>query len=201
MPSRLSTLAIGAASHLVSQIVESALDTGVAPAGILQGHAHDQLGDDPHRPWATRFAAVAEVELPGDQLSVPAQQRIGRDDRAKLEQNLAWDAKRLARQQRPLLIREAKRASLEALAQHAVLGFQVLDNNELLTADPAGEQEDDEGEWRRLQIHPQSLAWRARLCPGRFRSLVDSVNGHHAIDMANRKLVAVTSGRTKSVQP
>ena len=107
---------------------------------------------------------VAEVELPSDQLTVPAQQRIGRDDRAKLEQNLAWDAKRLARQQRTLLVREAKRASLEALAQHAVLGFQVLDNNKLLTADPAGEQEDDEGQWRRLQIHPSSLARRARSC-------------------------------------
>jgi hypothetical protein len=34
----------------------------------------------------------------------------------------------------------------EALAQHAVLGLQVLNNNELLTADPASEQKDDEGQ-------------------------------------------------------
>ena len=52
------------------------------------------------------------------------------------------------------LVREAKRASVEPLAQHAVLGFQVLNNDELLTADPTGEQEHDESEWRRFELHP-----------------------------------------------
>jgi ABC-type branched-subunit amino acid transport system substrate-binding protein len=105
-----------------------------------------------------------KFELLGDQLPVPAQQRIGRDDRAQFEQNLAWDAKRFTRQHRPFSIQEAKRAPLKALAQHAVLGLQILNNNELLTADPTGEDKDDESQRRRLQIHPQSLACRARSC-------------------------------------
>ena len=60
-------------------------------------------------------------ELLSDQLPVPAQQRVGRDDRSQFEENLAWDAERHARQQCPLLIAEAKSAPFESLAQYAVL--------------------------------------------------------------------------------
>jgi hypothetical protein len=45
------------------------------------------------------------------------------------------------------LVREAKRASVEPLAQHPVLGFEVFNNDELLTADPSSEQEHDESKW------------------------------------------------------
>src|SRR6476661_8866094 len=96
----------GAASHLVSQVAERALYTGVTPARILQCHAHDQFSDDAHRSRAPRLAPVAEVELASDEL--PAQQRIRRDDRAQIDQNLAWNAERLTRQQRAFLVREAK---------------------------------------------------------------------------------------------
>jgi len=36
--------------------------------------------------------------------------------------------------------REAKRASLESLAHHSVLGFKYSMDDKQLTADPAGEQ-------------------------------------------------------------
>jgi hypothetical protein len=122
--SRLHALALedignGAAPDLMSQVIESALNTGVTPSGILQGHAHNEVTDDPHRARATGSAPVAEVTLPADQLSVPAQQRIRGDDRAEVEQNLPWNAESLAREQRPLPIGKAQRASLESFAQHA----------------------------------------------------------------------------------
>jgi hypothetical protein len=41
------------------------------------------------------------------------------------------------RASKAFLVREAKRASVEPLAQHPVLGFQVFNNDELLPADPA----------------------------------------------------------------
>ena len=97
--------------------------------------------------WTSRLAPLAEVELASDELSVPPQQRVWRDDRAKLEQNLAWNAKGLARQQRTLLVREPKRASVEPLTQHPVLSFQVFNNDKLLATDPAGEQEQHESDW------------------------------------------------------
>ena len=37
--------------------------------------------------------------------------------------------------------------------EHPVLGFQVFNNDKLLAADPAGEQEHDESKWRRPYIH------------------------------------------------
>ena len=102
-------------------------------------------------------------ELLSDQSPVPAQQRVGGDDRAKFKQNLARDAERLARQQRPLRVGEAKRAPFKSLAQHAVLRLQILNNNELLTADPTGEKKDDERDWRRFELHPQTSVARSAL--------------------------------------
>lgn len=49
-------------------------------------------------PGAAWLSAVAEVELLGDQLPMPAQQRVGRDDRAQFEEKLAWDAEPLDRE-------------------------------------------------------------------------------------------------------
>jgi len=51
-----------------------------------------------------------------------------------------------------------------ALTQHPVLGLQVFNNDELLAADPTGEQVYDVSKWRRFERHPESLAWRTRLC-------------------------------------
>ena len=93
-------------------------------------------------------------ELLGDPLPMAAQQRIGRDARFQFEQSLTWNTASLARQQRTLPNGEAKRAPFESLAQHAVLRLQILNNNELLTADPTGEEEDDERNWRRFVPHP-----------------------------------------------
>ena len=78
---------------------------------------------------------------------MPAQQRVGRDNRAQFEQNLAWNAERLTCQQRTFLVREAHRAPVEPLAQHPVFCLQVFNNDKLLTTDPAGEQEQDESDW------------------------------------------------------
>ena len=104
------------------------------------------------------------------QIGPGAQQRIRGDDRAEVEQNLPWNAESLARETLP--IGKTQRASLESFAQHAILGFQVLDDDQLLTADPPGEQEHYESGWRWFESDLQSLAWRARLCSGRFPSLV-----------------------------
>jgi hypothetical protein len=111
---------------------------------------------------------------------MPAQQRIRRDDRAQIKENLAWNAEGFARQQRTLLVREAQRTSVKPCAQHAVLSFQVFNNDELLSADPAGEQEQDESDWRRSQIHAQSLARCARSCLKYQSERVDRIFGHYA---------------------
>jgi hypothetical protein len=57
------------------------------------------------------------------------------------------ESRRLARQQRTFFVREPKRASFEPLTQHPVLCLQVFNNDKLLTANPATEQEHDESKW------------------------------------------------------
>ena len=57
------------------------------------------------------------------------------------------NAERLARQRGTVLIRRAKRASFEPLAQHPVLGLTVLNNDKLMTADQPASQKYDDGDW------------------------------------------------------
>src|SRR5690242_19497764 len=97
---RLDALALAhigdrAAANLVSQVKQRSLNARVAPAWILQCHAHNQFRDDAHRARPPWLAPGAEVELASNELPVPAQQRIGRDDRTQFKQNLARDAKAL----------------------------------------------------------------------------------------------------------
>ncbi len=73
----------GVAPDLVSNVQEGAPDLRIAPRQILPGHRHDQGGDLRPDSWTSKFPPAAVV-LPGDQLSVPAQQGVGRDERADL---------------------------------------------------------------------------------------------------------------------
>ena len=53
--------------------------TGVAPLAVLGGHPDDAPADRVHAPWAARSAMAAAVVCPRDQLSMPAEEGIGRD--------------------------------------------------------------------------------------------------------------------------
>ena len=46
---------------------------------VLGGHPDDEPADRVHDPWAARSATAAAVVLPRDQLSMPAEEGIGRD--------------------------------------------------------------------------------------------------------------------------
>ena len=64
-------------------VLQRALDTRVAPRRILLRHSHDQPPDlDQHA--ATAEPAAGVRPFPGDELSMAAQNRVGRDDRGDL---------------------------------------------------------------------------------------------------------------------
>jgi hypothetical protein len=77
-----------------------------------------------------------EGPLSGDQLSVPAKQCLGCDDRAKLVQRLAPERPRLLGKLAALGVSEHDAPSTKALPQHAILGFQVIDRRRLLPLKP-----------------------------------------------------------------
>ena len=87
---------------------------------------------------APGLAPGAEVELASDELPMPAQQRVGRDNRAQVEQNLAGNAKPFARQRCTFIVREPNSTSLESPAQHPIPDVPVI---QTLTADPTSDQE------------------------------------------------------------
>jgi hypothetical protein len=69
------------------QVRQSPLDATVTPAGVLLGHAHDQLLDllgDTRS--AKRSSRLAPVKLLGEQSLVPAYEAVGsRDGRNRFE--------------------------------------------------------------------------------------------------------------------
>ena len=63
----------------MTEVAEGTPNTGVAPLAVLGGHPDDEPADRVHDPWAARSATAAAVVCPRDQLSMPAEEGIGRD--------------------------------------------------------------------------------------------------------------------------
>ena len=63
----------------MTEVAAGTPTTGVAPLAVLGGHPDDAPADRVHAPWAARSATAAAVVCPRDQLSMPAEEGIGRD--------------------------------------------------------------------------------------------------------------------------
>ncbi len=59
---------------------------GVAPEWVPPGHLQDQFGNDHHDARATRALSTVGP-MPGDQATMPAQDRVGRHNIGDLEEN------------------------------------------------------------------------------------------------------------------
>src|SRR5450759_4087184 len=121
-----------AAGNLVTQIGQRPLDATIAPIPVLFGHSHYQVLGLPGGARPSRSALPTAVVLPGNQLSMPGQQRLGRDNRGHLGQNLPSQSFGLGRQATALVIVEPQPTAIELLAKHPVLLAKVV--NDLLLA-------------------------------------------------------------------
>ena len=95
-----------AAGNSVTQIGHRSLDAPIAPIPVLFGHSHDQVLGLPGGARPSRSALPTAVVLLGNQLSMPGQQRLGRDNRGHLGQNLPSQAFGLGRQATTLVVIE-----------------------------------------------------------------------------------------------
>jgi hypothetical protein len=68
---------------------------------------------------------------------MPSQQGVRRDYGVEFEQCLSPYSLGLARQEGPLSIREAQSPSAQPVLEQSVLGLKELDNDQLMTMDPA----------------------------------------------------------------
>ncbi len=129
----------------MAEAVDDVADARVAEAWVLRGDADDELGDLGLSLRSSLPASMAAaVVLPGDEESVPSQERLRRDDASHSAQRLQPKSSALHGQAAPLVIREAQSTATELLAQDAVLLLEVVDDVLLLPIDPAGEEEDEQ---------------------------------------------------------
>src|SRR5206468_847847 len=130
------------------------------PAGIRPGQTHDQLADLVGDGWTAGppLSAVAVIPFLRDQPVMPAQDRVGSEQRADLRQELAAQEFAFGGQAPALVVVEKDAALTEFLFQDLVFGAQVVDDLLLPAVHPAGE--DDQNKLPRLQneIHARSDA-------------------------------------------
>ena len=99
------------------------------------------------RPSGT--AALAAVVLAGDQLSMPSQQSVRRDEGGHLGKRFASELLGFHGQTATLIIAQSQALVPQLIAQNAVLFLQIVDGVPLLFVDPAGQA--DQHEPKRVQ--------------------------------------------------
>jgi hypothetical protein len=110
------------APDLVLQVGQRCLNPRVSPPRIVPDHAHNQLGDLVHDPWPPSPAQMREIPFLGDQLSVPTQQSVWRNDRVQLGQRFAPHCLRFPREQRSLGVGEPDPLSAHPVFEQSALG-------------------------------------------------------------------------------
>ena len=126
------------------EVAEGTPTTGVAPLAVLGGHPDDEPADRVHDPWAARSATAAAVVCPRDQLSMPAEEGIGRDQGVQVTEYSSPEALGLCGQSPALGVGEPETARTERLSEDAMLFLERVNDVTLLLVDPARDGHDEE---------------------------------------------------------
>ena len=128
----------------MTEVAEGTPHTGVAPRAVLGGHPDDAPADRVHDPWAARSATAAAVVLPRDQLSMPAEEGIGRDQGVQVTEYPSPEARGLCGQAPALGVGEPETARTELLSEDAMLFLERVNDVTRLLVDPARDGHDEE---------------------------------------------------------
>jgi hypothetical protein len=167
----------GRPRHAVPQILQCALDARVAPARILGRHPYGQSANlcehvGPSTP--TLLAGpFRRDERP------PTKNRIGRDYRRHLEQNLATEPRSEDRQPPPFVVGQPHALVVELCLQDSVLVAQVLDDLGLAALEPPDEKRDEQLQRK----HASSLRQRS----AEFSDTTPSTCAHIVPGLRNRR--------------
>ena len=118
--------------------------TGVAPLAVLGGHPDDEPADRVHAPWAARSATAAAVVCPRDQLSMPAEEGLGRDQGVPVTAYPSPEARGLGGQAPALGVGDPEPARTELLSEDAILFLERVNDVTRLLVDPARDGHDEE---------------------------------------------------------
>ena len=128
----------------MTEVAAGTPNTGVAPRAVLGGHPDDEPADRVHDPWAARSATAAAVVLPRDQLSMPAEEGLGRDQGVPVTAYPSPEARGLCGQAPALGVGDPETARTELLSEDAILFLERVNDVTLLRVDPARDGHDEE---------------------------------------------------------
>ena len=109
------------------------------------------------RPWSAGPAAGGSIVLAGDQLPVPGQESLRRDDRCHRRQSAVAESLCFDSQSTALFVRKPESTTAELLTQDLVLLAQILDCLLLLLIHPARDRDQHEPE-RIENAHPSTVS-------------------------------------------
>src|SRR5215510_12542363 len=182
------------------QVLQRALEPPIAPARIVIRHSDDKLPDVPKDTTTARACGVRP--FPHNELPMPSQQCVRRDDRGDLAQGRMAHAMRQAGPPPAVVIGEPHATSVELPSQKTVLCDQIRKGRPLEALQPAGQHHQHDLERRgvdheaRGYIMTTVSAFTARRpCPGteRASSRRGVAKVSHAVKWRRRKGPAKTS--------
>ena len=128
----------------MTEVAAGTPTTGVAPLAVLGGHPDDAPVDRVHAPWAARSATAAAVVCPRDQLSMPAEEGIGRDQGVPVTAYPSPEARGLCGPAPALGVGDPETARTELLSEDAILFLEIVNDVTRLLVDPARDGHDEE---------------------------------------------------------
>ena len=134
----------GPPGDLMPEVAAGTPNTGVAPRAVLGGHPDDEPADRVHDLWAGRSATAAAVVWPRDQLSMPAEEGLGRDQGVPVTAYPSPEARGLCGQAPALGVGDPETARTELLSADAILFLERVNDVTRLRVDPARDGHDEE---------------------------------------------------------
>ena len=108
-------------------------------AWILTCEPNREIDDHLANSRTARLSLVRRIPLLGDQLAMPAEDRVRREQRADFKEPLAAEYLAFDGQSPALAVVEQNAFLPELLFQYSILSSQVIDRFLLLSIDPRGE--------------------------------------------------------------
>ena len=128
-------------ANLVADLGELALNPVATPGGILLGKLQSQIDNHLADSWPSLFfLSIRIVPFGGEQLSMPTEDGVRREQSANLIQQLSTEGLSLDCQSSALIIIKQDSFRAKLCFQNSILGTQVFDHFLLLAVNPAGKE-------------------------------------------------------------
>jgi len=134
--------------YAVPQIRQRPLNPVLAPARTLLGDPQHQFDDlRSNRGTSSCFPAIAVVPVPGNEFTMPAEDRIRSHYGGQLLEHLAPEDLAFDGQAPTLVVVKEESPLPELLSEDAIFGKEVVDSLLLSAIDPAREDQEQELPW------------------------------------------------------